>query len=831
MVKVNGINDLIDAVVMLTGSNWKTELRSNRYHYASRFAKNFPVIFIQPDLDEETFYYEETELDNVVVLHVYSNYYSQLQSELIINALNSKNVIAPLLWIYNPCFLNSIKQLYSPYKIYHATEDYFSPHYQLNLSEDFQSLLVDVINIVDEVICVSSGVMSGLLNKNIKWKDKVRLITNGCDFEFYNKKKSDVKKEDRKGKIAFYQGNIFDKLDFELLNDVVKKLPEWTFQFCGKILNESEEWNRVLANDNVEYLGLLTPEELREVAHQATIGLIPFKKTDYLYRSFPLKAFEYIACSLPVVSTPIEELYKYEDVFLFADNVDEFVNQILLAEIRSHDSYFLNKSAELASQNSYDKKFQKLIEGIKDNITNRIIKISGKSNILFLYESKSLHINTIKTHLESYGKFSSHNVFYASATEDLDIVPDLFCFDAIIIHYSLRLSLKDGNWTISQRVRSLLKNYGGLKIAFIQDEYDTTNIAINWLKDLGIQVVFTCVPEKYIRQVYPSKELPNVHFINNLTGYVPDELVDYPVMPLNKREVVIAYRGRSLPFWYGDLGQEKEFIGKKMKEICLENNIKEDIEWDDSKRIYGGSWYEFIASAKATLGTESGSNVIDFYGDLHVDVANYLANNPSTDYQEIYNLFLKENDGQVKMNQISPKIFEAICLHTALILFEGEYSGVIEPDKHFIPLKKDFSNINDVLSKVNDDKYLLDLTCRAYEDIIASGKYSYRTFVKLVDSTIDSFIPKGRNLNVEGVSKVPYNVEELENRLFKEKISEEKNLINTESASKSSISKIIFSMAMRLSSYAVLRKIKLIITRKIKIFNPLLRRVKNRIIN
>ena len=44
-----------------------------------------------------------------------------------------------------------------------------------------------------------------------------------------------------------------------------------------------------------------------------------------------------------------------------------------------------------------------------------------------------------------------------------------------------------------------------------------------------------------------------------------------------------------------------------------------------------------------------------------------------------------------------------------MILFEGSYSGIIKPDEHFIMLKKDFSNFDNVLKKSKDDNYLKTL--------------------------------------------------------------------------------------------------------------------------
>ena len=49
-----------DAVVMLTVSDWHEEPRSNRYHYATRFARIAPVVFVQVDRPTMGFSFEES---------------------------------------------------------------------------------------------------------------------------------------------------------------------------------------------------------------------------------------------------------------------------------------------------------------------------------------------------------------------------------------------------------------------------------------------------------------------------------------------------------------------------------------------------------------------------------------------------------------------------------------------------------------------------------------------------------------------------------------------------------------------------------------------------
>jgi hypothetical protein len=102
---------------------------------------------------------------------------------------------------------------------------------------------------------------------------------------------------------------------------------------------------------------------------------------------------------------------------------------------------------------------------------------------------------------------------------------------------------------------------------------------------------------------------------------------------------------------------------------------------------------------------------------------------------------LKDRERDGLMNQVSPRVFEAVAARTALILFEGKYSGVVRPDEHYIPLKKDFSNVEEVLNKVQDEAYLERMIERAHQHVIGSGLYSYQHFVEGVDQVLSERAP------------------------------------------------------------------------------------------
>jgi hypothetical protein len=342
-----------------------------------------------------------------------------------------------------------------------------------------------------------------------------------------------------------------------------------------------------------------------------------------------------------------------------------------------------------------------------------------KKNICILYDSNANLTNNFFDYLNSFKEFSTNNIFYLDVGYKKNIVTDLNLFDTIILFHTLC-----GNRELLSKILINIQKYTGYTIAFVQDEYDCLNYAPYYFSLCGVNTIVTALPKNIEQIVYPKHILPNVDFIHALTAYIPTNLKNKQyIKPLDKRNIYIGYRGRTLHMKYGQLGQDKIIIGKKMLSNCQERNIPSDISWDENDRIYGNEWINFIENCHTVLGTECGSDIFDFSGQLRQNIDNYLQKYPNTTYEEIYDKYLKEMP-KYSMRLIAPRIFEAISLGTGLILFEGEYSNILEPWKHYIPLKKDWSNIDIVLNYVYDTDKLQNIINNAYNDIIISNKYS-----------------------------------------------------------------------------------------------------------
>ena len=210
--------------------------------------------------------------------------------------------------------------------------------------------------------------------------------------------------------------------------------------------------------------------------------------------------------------------------------------------------------------------------------------------LLIAYSSFSTHVTATREYLEAFARHSSWDVSFVNVVHGAELRFDLNEFDAILHGYCARMCVEG---YVSQSYKEALKNFRGVRVLALQDEYEHTNLLREAIRKLGFHIVLTCVPQGSIEYVYPSLMFPGVDFMTVLTGYVSDRFRRRRRVPLRERAIVIGYRGRVIGPRFGRLGIDKFEIGRRMREICETRGIAHNIEWAEDKRIYGEAWYDF----------------------------------------------------------------------------------------------------------------------------------------------------------------------------------------------------------------------------------------------
>lgn len=339
-------------------------------------------------------------------------------------------------------------------------------------------------------------------------------------------------------------------------------------------------------------------------------------------------------------------------------------------------------------------------------------------------------------HVESFKLHSSHRYVNVNTEYGFPDFLSKYTFDVIILHYSLFGSYP---FSICSKFINYIKSCSKtVKVAFFQDEYQYCINRYKFIDKLEISVIFSLVERDYLDRVYLDCESVK-HVFHTLTGYVSNDLLSKCSLfakPFNERTVDFGYRARSLPYVMGKGAQEKTQIALEFSKLCQNKDYTLDFSVTNKSRIYGDDWYRFVANCKAMLGVEAGVSLFDIDGTAEIACSEFLKDYPDATFQQTYDTILnrfENSETNVYYRQISPRIFEAAAFKVCLILFEGNYSGLLKPHVHYIPLQRNFGNLDFVLSEINSSKRRDQLVQNAYHDLIASELYSYKRFVSEVD--------------------------------------------------------------------------------------------------
>jgi glycosyltransferase involved in cell wall biosynthesis len=185
-----------------------------------------------------------------------------------------------------------------------------------------------------DLIIVSSD---ELKKRKIEINKPIEVVNNGVHFDsFFNQRKTD-KWNESEIKTIGYTGTIDNRLDIDLLDKVIAKMPSRNFLFVGKIFEKSI-YDRLTKYPNVYFQSPVPSESIPLIQRQMDIGIIPYVCNQLTAAIYPLKANEYLAMGLPVVMTPFaslgeadEVIYRAVDAQAFADCLEKALTENNLA--------------------------------------------------------------------------------------------------------------------------------------------------------------------------------------------------------------------------------------------------------------------------------------------------------------------------------------------------------------------------------------------------------------------------------------------------------------------------------------------------------------------
>lgn len=357
--------------------------------------------------------------------------------------------------------------------------------------------------------------------------------------------------------------------------------------------------------------------------------------------------------------------------------------------------------------------------------------------ILVLYHFIPPYAGTVLEHATAFERHSRFPVWSLNTAERFPAALDGLQFRVVVLHYSL---FGSAEYQLSPAFLEYLRlNPDSLRVALFQDEHSHGPQRFAFIGEYAINWIYTLLQPDDASRVY-GQRFPQVRLFSTIPGYVGDALLERAARfarPDTERTIDIGYRARTLPYHLGRGAREKSEIGRRFAERAAALGLTLDIATNEADRLYGDTWYRFLGSCRAVLGVEAGVSIFDLDDSVRQATEAYLARHPDASFEEVEAQVLSLWEGNVAYRTISPRHFEAAAFETCQILFEGSYSGILRPGTHYIPLRKDFSNFDEVVRIFHDVDERARIVNSARRDLIETGRYRYAQFVREFDDELE----------------------------------------------------------------------------------------------
>lgn len=336
-------------------------------HFAERFAaQGHRVFYVNANFSENIRYkklknnlYEVTFFNSQNVA-IYSADWSDQTSEMIENLRKLVDE-----W----CIRDAVVVVDYPNWVYAA--EYLRNFYGFRMITDYMDDFTGFLNPAENLIkencyklldkCDSVVASSQFLyDIASKYKDKVKIIRNGTEYDYFHKAYEPLKSNTGRKVIGYY-GAIAEWFNI----DVIKRCAE-RFTDCDIILVGNVTANRNILEKypNIQLIGEVPYTGLLEWLKRFDVCLIPFDtSTDLIKATNPVKFYEYLSAGKKVVATGIPELLPYKDKYVYLENTpDAFCDKVELCLNGNDTLANADECFKFAQENDWNMRAEQFIK-------------------------------------------------------------------------------------------------------------------------------------------------------------------------------------------------------------------------------------------------------------------------------------------------------------------------------------------------------------------------------------------------------------------------------------------------------------------------------------
>ncbi len=199
--------------------------------------------------------------------------------------------------------------------------------------------------------------------------NKAILSPNAVDYDTFHGSKEKPIAQDIANVIGKYDivlgyyGALASWFDFKVLIEVAKRKPNWAFILIGICFDDTIEQYDFKNYPNIILTGPKPYKSLPNYISGIDILTIPFIVNNITESTSPVKLFEYMASSTPILTSGLPECKKYCSVYRYHD-ADDFIQKAEMLFAKKEEKEYKELLENEAKENTWDARIKQILDAL-----------------------------------------------------------------------------------------------------------------------------------------------------------------------------------------------------------------------------------------------------------------------------------------------------------------------------------------------------------------------------------------------------------------------------------------------------------------------------------